>query len=488
MSLEQLSMHANECKCPARTATNAHCTPPAIASPSTYAAVDADVDRFATLFSPATPPATPILRTAPATPPLQRQLVHLSTHQPRSASSDSDFGSFVSVPPTQDPLATLPFSPLSPTPTRLQHSRNQSFDFFERFAEEAKAASEKNRRGVLDELLEHEDDPLYFLANEGSGTAEGHRSFDGVGDRDTSLIGLDTQVVTDHRNADSQKIGDSRERWHPLSANRTQEAPDQQLSSALHSPSLTPQLPSSRLSQPGVPRAESSTNSDLKPKSPGALPSRWMSSLLSSHPSTASTSPSQYDDMLLHVDDSVLEETEGGKRSGDATSSLHTHTAHTWTQPRLIPPPIPTVHAHSMPLPTISHGNPFAPHTFVPPSGAPGFAGDHNWDKGFSADLQQREKLNRQVRLDGRKESTSRVLMAPLADLVRSTQSRWSFPSLICYLAPPRSALTSRHLLASHELGLFSIASTNMAYLSIPSTTGVTSRISIPRPPSLAQS
>ena len=66
----------------------------------------------------------------------------------------------MSVPSTEDPLHQVasstiqsPFSPL------------QNFEFFDRFAEEAKAATEKNKSLVLDELLQHEDDPLYFLGN-----------------------------------------------------------------------------------------------------------------------------------------------------------------------------------------------------------------------------------------------------------------------------------------------------------------------------------
>src|ERR1700722_19734055 len=68
------------------------------------------VDRFVTLFSPPTPPASPIPSPAPIPPSVG------PTHQPirapsrsgavRSTSTDSDFGSFVSVLPTEDPLAS----------------------------------------------------------------------------------------------------------------------------------------------------------------------------------------------------------------------------------------------------------------------------------------------------------------------------------------------------------------------------------------------
>jgi len=56
----------------------------------------------------------------------------------------------------------------------------------------------------------------------------------------------------------------------------------------------------------------------------------------------------------------------------------------------------------------------------VPPSGAPGFAGDHAWDKGFSDDYFANERVERKsVRLEGRREMTSSVLEMELVDLVR---------------------------------------------------------------------
>ncbi|KAF9232717.1 TLD-domain-containing protein [Melanogaster broomeanus] len=109
------------------------------------------IDRFAVLFSPATPPATP-------------------TH--------SEFGAFVSVPPSQDPLSldfdgdattSLAPAPQSTIPSltsvfsKPTHLGNSSLEYFDQFTANAKTAAERNRRDVLDELLEHQDDPLYFL-------------------------------------------------------------------------------------------------------------------------------------------------------------------------------------------------------------------------------------------------------------------------------------------------------------------------------------
>ncbi|OCH86253.1 TLD-domain-containing protein [Obba rivulosa] len=65
----------------------------------------------------------------------------------------------------------------------------------------------------------------------------------------------------------------------------------------------------------------------------------------------------------------------------------------------------------------ITHGSPFASQPFVPATGAPGFAGDRAWDKGFQFDRMDVEK--RAVRLVGRKEVTVPVLTEELADMLR---------------------------------------------------------------------
>lgn len=108
-------------------------------------------DIFATLFSPATPRASPTLH------PVQDEPSRPVRHS-RSASVDSDFGSFVSVPSSEDPLHQLEqdFSPLSFSPA-------PNIEFFDRFTESAKAATEKNKKDLLDELLRHEADPTSFL-------------------------------------------------------------------------------------------------------------------------------------------------------------------------------------------------------------------------------------------------------------------------------------------------------------------------------------
>ncbi|KAI0328827.1 hypothetical protein GY45DRAFT_1222347, partial [Cubamyces sp. BRFM 1775] len=107
-------------------------------------------DVFATLFSPPTPRASP---THTPEPGQSRPARHV-----RTESTDSDFGAFVSVSASEDPLklgdedGKPAFSPLQ-----------QTQGFFGKFGEDAKVASDRKRREVLDELLQHEDDPLYWL-------------------------------------------------------------------------------------------------------------------------------------------------------------------------------------------------------------------------------------------------------------------------------------------------------------------------------------
>ncbi|KAI1787086.1 hypothetical protein LXA43DRAFT_870702, partial [Ganoderma leucocontextum] len=106
-------------------------------------------DLFATLFSPPTPRASPTRTPEPNS--------GWSGRHARQESTDSEFGAFVSVPATEDPLRLADGPDIGP------YDSQQNYEFFDKFTEDAKAASEKRRSQVLDELLQHEDDPLYWL-------------------------------------------------------------------------------------------------------------------------------------------------------------------------------------------------------------------------------------------------------------------------------------------------------------------------------------
>ncbi|KAK7032495.1 oxidation resistance protein 1 [Paramarasmius palmivorus] len=116
-------------------------------------------DKFATLFSPPTPRATPSPTPPPiwgAPPPKTSPTI---PKKPRPDSfSDADFGDFVSVPPSEDPLS-MGFSPVDEfvgSSSGSPGSGGAGKDWLDK----AKEANEKNRRSVLDELLGNDDSPI----------------------------------------------------------------------------------------------------------------------------------------------------------------------------------------------------------------------------------------------------------------------------------------------------------------------------------------
>ena len=114
---------------------------------------DEKEDLFATLFSPPTPPASPFPALAPdSTITTSDTKPQSSKHSRRFSTSSSEFGSFVSVPTTEDPLYANHQAAFSPI----------SLQFFDRFTDHA-ARSNAEKRQVLDELLLHQDDPLYWV-------------------------------------------------------------------------------------------------------------------------------------------------------------------------------------------------------------------------------------------------------------------------------------------------------------------------------------
>jgi len=118
---------------------------------------DGKEDLFATLFSPPTPPASPLPTTVfDATIVTSSTKPQSSKHSRKFSTSSGEFGSFVSVPTTDDPLyadQAVAFSPISPI---------KGLEFFDQFTDHA-AKSNAQKRQVLDELLLHEDDPLYWV-------------------------------------------------------------------------------------------------------------------------------------------------------------------------------------------------------------------------------------------------------------------------------------------------------------------------------------
>jgi hypothetical protein len=319
---------------------------------------DVDVDRFATLFSPPTPPATP----HPITHSRPPSTDHLRpTLPPRQDSSDSLL--LIPVPTASDPLR----SSVSP----VRESRSHSLDFFEKFVDGAKLASERSKKLLLDELLEHEDDPLYFLT-------ESNRGQQASGSAD--VAGPQTAADLQEHTSDLLSLSEPSQHFNE------------------------PPTEASTDAQLHVSKSLSRSYPNL-----GTLSSRWMGS--SSKPILPSPSRSQPLETLFHAELPTVE----SPRSSDAISALHAHFA----QQRLHTPQqqhhVSREKAAS--LITISHGSPFAPHPSLPPSGAPGFVDDRSWDKGFSSEYDN-STIGKGLDLEGRKEVNVEVVDKTLADLV----------------------------------------------------------------------
>ncbi|TFK81490.1 TLD-domain-containing protein [Polyporus arcularius HHB13444] len=188
-------------------------------------------------------------------------------------------------------------------------------------------------------------------------------------------------------------VGEREPRQH---AHTTPHSPSQHL----RSPSLPPTSPT-RLSHPEIQRTQSSYFT------PPSFPSRWVSNLLTSTIRAPRTSPSTPPTDAT----SIFTPSHPDDAPFASTSRIGTF-------PRSAPHSRAATVSEGAPLDTaITHGTPFAPHAFVPPSGAPGFTGDRTWDKGFEFDKTQVER--RSIRLTGRKEMTVPVLNVDLADQLR---------------------------------------------------------------------
>ncbi|KAI0665525.1 TLD-domain-containing protein [Trametes maxima] len=394
-------------------------------------------DVFATLFSPPTPRASPTRSPEPSE--------NRPTRHARTESTDSDFGAFVSVLAADDPLR------LGNDSSNVSFSAFQNQEFFDKFTEDAKVASEKKRREVLDELLNHEDDPLYWLQGANSENSSGkstpqplHLVPETPSSTGVSLIDLDSPsearpkplvppviprptVSTPSVSSESSSSASTSQSVQPpfipedtlieLDSPRTAEreresrphAQPHHASTVPHirSPSLPPSSPT-RLSTPEIQRTQSYFSSP-------SFPSRIVSSLLSStiRPAasrgtvSASSSSSSYTDDPSASRLPPVVAAAASHLSGFSRSAPHSRAA-TVSEGLGVPSSLDAA---------ITHGTPFASHTFVPPSGAPGFTGDRKWDKGFEFDKTQVERKS--VRLTGRKELTVPVLTVEIADMLR---------------------------------------------------------------------
>ncbi|KAJ7607490.1 TLD-domain-containing protein [Roridomyces roridus] len=323
---------------------------------------EAAFDKFSTLFLPPTPRASPLdpLFLPPESEPQVQSAAPISP--------DSEFGAFVSVPSAQDPLARLTPDPFgepaqTKTETRPGHLRTASQTFFDQFSQSAKDRTE-TKRVLLDELLMHEDDPLYWLKDEPETIPPPPPPEDDLLPSEKpnkyltdSLSDLDFDFFTSSQATPHRRSSSS--------------------SSHIRSPMRSPTLTLAPTLAPPI--ASSSTSADApgykfhstaRSGSYGSLASlskssgvKWVASFLPSannHPNM-SLSP-----------------------ASSASSSL----SNSLTMPH---------HASTAPAgftPEISHFTPFAPTSgggYSAPTGAPGFRGgaSYDWDRGFSHALER---------------------------------------------------------------------------------------------------
>ncbi|RDB18168.1 Oxidation resistance protein 1 [Hypsizygus marmoreus] len=406
---------------------------PSDASPNQPAQVvrafdEAAIDKFATLFSPATPRASPVLG------PIMTPTMVYAKPRPRSyhqeaSGSDSDFGSFVSVPAMEDPLAASdlelppPIQGGSWTGESSKEStiQNPSLSFFDRFAQDAKASVERKKRGVLEELLIHEDDPLYWLTDQDqTGDAAGsNTTIWPEPEPEPALLADDSSTVASEAPSDvSSPLNDLDHEFFttkPAASTLNQPRPHIAInprhfpvhSSTLPLPPLPPTLappvadtasappsvsPPDEISDPlstatgpergrSMPDRRSPSYSTLT-----NLPSRFMSSLLpsssKSNPTVQAASPSL--ESLFAFD---VANPPSRTRAQSIDRQSHTGLYRTYSQPNQ---DVQISHGTPFARSLKSSSSPFASHIYIPPTGAPGYGGErYDWDKGFSAELER---------------------------------------------------------------------------------------------------
>ncbi|EDR03123.1 uncharacterized protein LACBIDRAFT_295326 [Laccaria bicolor S238N-H82] len=402
-----------------------------------------NMDKFSTLFSPSTPRASPILGTTTLPNPSQPSSSSVPSfyhrHHAKQASSDSDFGAFVSVGPAEDPLlADFEFND--------KHPVLKPTTFFDKFAQDAKRKVEEKRRSVLDELLMHEDDPMYWLKDERTVSVEEERREPNATTDEQPNGLLDQQPLSpllQDLDLEFFKKSTSRPSLNPSSSpTRSPTAP------VLAPPTLAPFIaskpiiinnidyPISSSPPPDPGHAERPHTTSPPPGRSTSYSSRWMSSILRSHPASSGGTP------LPGARSSLEGVYSAGASHPPSHSHFHPQQSHSEpTQPHHPIAPTPIQITHTTPF-APSSTNPFATHVFRPISGAPGFTGEdryERWDKGYSRDLErelvgrgrrdgdgEREHLEfgwdgeSAVKLVGRKEGTQEVLSGGVAEMIRT--------------------------------------------------------------------
>ena len=418
--------------------------------------------RPSSLFAPSTPGSSPTLLPATrsrfqkehSTTDDHRSFISVSSNEdPLSlslASSNPSLGvptsfewdNHIENEPLSTPLLTPELSSIVPTssyqPTRTD---NTSLTFFDKFAQDAKRNLEIRRKGLVDELLKCEDDPLFFLHNGIEKKDEEHEEirseiFDSdkepISDPelqtsppslppplDTVLHDLDHDYFSSRRLINTHNDNDKTSSEQRLSSSFHTQSPSQP-----SPPTLAPPIMDSDMSSDLQTLSdEPSTRNDIAPSlsSSSTFSARWMSNLLKTN---SGAGQQQHGQAVTSTLESIL-----GVNADASTSSSHPPLG---TSPQSAASTVSAIHrrnSSSLPIrhhqiphqhPHASHtlprsiiikhtASPFGTHSYIPPSGAPGFRGEsYDWDKGFSNEL-EREIVQGRSRVtgNGNEESSS---------------------------------------------------------------------------------
>jgi len=386
----------------------------------------------------------------PSSQTLDDNLIDLSTP---SATPSDDFGAFVSsdvsVNPTPVPTPAPPvwdaFDPLSALQPEPTHARSDpvsrtrsrdpssssssygagaSTDFFAG----ATQRSQQNRANVLDELLAHEDEPMYWVDR----SKEAHYVEDGLREGiHTPLFEAPPTIAVTHPEPAVVRLPVVSP---PGAVDDDAVSPPPSPPTPFDTPLPNTRTASTSPERRNRPRTRKSSSASSPPPTSAQSPPlatlgrKWMSTLLSNVPgavaadggdvATPSFAPG------MHRQDSLAMLNETMRHSPPSHNSNLSHSQSHSQSPR--PRPSVLVSASAV----TSHGTPFAYKPYVPPSGAPSFTGDRTWDKGFEYDAPQDDVP---VVLSGRTPATAHVLEPTIAAKIRPSlpalqrlQNRWT--------------------------------------------------------------
>lgn len=402
-------------------------------------------DKFATLFEPPTPRASPTLLSSSLLPPSSATDLPLFNYRQTNSSrisrlssnSSPEFGSFVKA--TDDPLS-FPFThehlgqneasfKNRPSPSHLPS--NKTLQFFDSFTHDAKQRSSAARCQVLDELLLHEDDPMWFAlgGKDGASQAEPLEAAsiqavsthernvsDEVEKRTSSkslLLDIDheyfrSSVPSSHVSSRSFSPTRHRTPSHSSSIPLPVVAPTIacQLTTSFPTGHYDPLVDHIKPLMPSAKEEVGSLSQALGCESSSSLSSKLMSSLLqgvhsssdlsaksnntrssskiSSHGANASGSIAETDLPVLNDNDSMPPRPFRVPSTFSMSPALEERGAHFSVLKQ---------RSHFAPAVVTHSTSPFASSFYNSPSGAPGFEGDrYDWDKGFSDELDSERK------------------------------------------------------------------------------------------------